>query len=99
MRAAFNESLPLIYQQENGFTDLAKPEGKRMEACAGGQLLILAPWEHHNEKKAIRLSFKVAQSLSYDASRIRNPLKYGTPDATDVMFSRHLPARGRKFYL
>ena len=54
MRAAFNESLPLIYQQENGFTDLAKPEGKRMEACAGGQLLILAPWEHHNEKKAIR---------------------------------------------
>ena len=54
MRAAFNESLPLIYQQENGFTDLAKPEGKRMEACARGQLLILAPWEHHNEKKAIR---------------------------------------------
>lgn len=25
-----------------------------MEACASGQLLILAPWEHHNEHLAIR---------------------------------------------
>ena len=54
MRAAFDEGLPLIYLQENGFTDLAKPGGKRMDACAKGQLLILAPWEHHNEKLAIR---------------------------------------------
>ena len=54
MRAAFEEGLPLIYLQENGFTELAKPGGKRMEACAKGQLLILAPWEHHNEKKSIR---------------------------------------------
>lgn len=34
MRAAFKEGFPLIYLQENGFTDLAKPDGKRMEACA-----------------------------------------------------------------
>ncbi len=54
MRAAFEEGLPLIYLQENGFTDLAKPGGKRMEACAKGQLLILAPWEHHNEKLIIK---------------------------------------------
>ena len=54
MRAAFEEGLPLIYLQENGFTDLAKPGGKRMEACAKGQLLILAPWEHHNEKLALK---------------------------------------------
>lgn len=54
MRAAFEERLPLIYLQENGFTDLAKPGGKRMEACARGQLLILAPWEHHNEKLTIK---------------------------------------------
>lgn len=54
MRAAFEEGLPLVYLQENGFTDLAKPGGKRMEACAKGQLLILAPWEHHNEKVTIR---------------------------------------------
>lgn len=53
MRAAFERGLPLIYLQENGFTDLAKPGGKRMEACSKGLLLILAPWEHHNEKKTI----------------------------------------------
>ena len=54
MRAAFDEGLPLVYLEENGFTDLAKPGGKRMEACASGQLLILAPWEHHNEQLTIR---------------------------------------------
>ena len=53
MRAAFERGFPLIYLQENGFTDLAKPGGRRMEACARGQLLILAPWEHHNERIAI----------------------------------------------
>ena len=53
MRAAFNEGLPLIFLQENGFTDLAKPGGARMDACARGQLLILAPWEHHNEALTI----------------------------------------------
>ena len=54
MRAAFDAGFPLIYLQENGFTDLAKPSGTRMEACARGQLLILAPWEHHNEKTTIK---------------------------------------------
>ena len=56
MRAAFDENLPLIYLQENGFSNLAKPDGKRMEACANGKLLILAPWEHHNEKIIISRS-------------------------------------------
>ena len=54
MRAAFNEGLPVIVLQENGFTDLAKPGGLRMDACARGQLLLLAPWEHHNERLTIR---------------------------------------------
>ena len=54
MRAAFDEGLPLIILQENGFTDLAKPGGRRMDACARGQLLILSPWEHHNERILIR---------------------------------------------
>ncbi len=53
MRAAFDEGLPLIVLQENGFADLAKPGGRRMEACARGQLLLLAPWGHHNERLAI----------------------------------------------
>ena len=54
MRAAFEEGLPIIVLQENGFTDLTKPGGKRIEACARGQLLLLAPWEHHNERLTIR---------------------------------------------
>ena len=54
MRAAFDEGLPLIILQENGFTDLAKPGGQRMDACARGQLLLLAPWDHHNERLTIR---------------------------------------------
>jgi hypothetical protein len=53
MRAAFDEGFPVVYLQENGFTDLAKPGGQRMEACAEGRLLILAPWEHHNEQTTI----------------------------------------------
>ena len=53
MRAAFEEGFPIIILQENGFADLAKPGGKRMEACAMGKLLLLAPWEHHNEQQTI----------------------------------------------
>ena len=54
MRAAFEAGYPLILLQENGFTDLAKPGGKRFDACAEGRMLILAPWEHHNERCLIR---------------------------------------------
>ena len=43
MRAAFEKGLPLVYLQENGFTDLAKPNGMRMDACARGHLPPLAP--------------------------------------------------------
>ena len=68
MRAAFDEGLPLIYLQENGLTDLAKPGGQRMEACARGQLLILAPWEHHNEQ--ITISRRQCLSLNELAERL-----------------------------
>ena len=54
MRAAFDAGCPLILLQENGFTDLAKPRGARFDACAEGRLLILAPWEHHNQRLAIQ---------------------------------------------
>ncbi|MBR1713077.1 MAG: transposase [Alloprevotella sp.] len=53
MNAAFAEGLPIIRLQENGFTDLAKPGGQLFEACAEGRLLILAPWEQHNEHRTI----------------------------------------------
>ena len=53
MRAAFEAGHPLIVLQENGLTDLAKPGGQRMQACSEGRLLLLAPWEHHNERMTI----------------------------------------------
>ena len=53
MRGVFDEGLPLVVLQENGFSDSAKPSGARMEACARGLLLILAPWEHDNETLTI----------------------------------------------
>lgn len=53
MRAAFDAGLPTIVLVENGFTPLTKPKGEQFDACAEGRLLLLAPWEHHNEKRTI----------------------------------------------
>ena len=53
MRAAFDANLPTIVIMENGFTPLSKPQGEQFDACARGRLLMLAPWEHHNEMKKI----------------------------------------------
>lgn len=60
MRAAFDAGFPLILLQENGFTEMTKPGGSRFDACADGRLLILSPWEHHNQ----RLNISRGQCLS-----------------------------------
>ena len=53
MRAAFDAGLPTIVLLENGFTQLSKPHGEQFNACSAGRLLMLSPWEHHNEKHTI----------------------------------------------
>ncbi|MBR5068042.1 MAG: hypothetical protein IKX25_01435 [Bacteroidales bacterium] len=53
MRAAFNAGLSTIVLLENGFTQLSKPHGEQFNACSEGRLLMLSPWEHHNEKRTI----------------------------------------------
>ena len=53
MREAFNAGLPTIVLLENGFTPLSKPHGEQFDACAQGKLLMLSPWEHHNEKRKL----------------------------------------------
>ena len=53
LRAAFDNGFPIIVLQENGFAPLAKPGGRRFDACAQGKLLMLAPWEHHNDRRKI----------------------------------------------
>ena len=53
MRAAFDAGLSTIVLMENGFTQLSKPHGEQFNACSAGRLLMLSPWEHHNEKRTI----------------------------------------------
>jgi hypothetical protein len=53
MRAAFDAKLPVVVLVENGFTEYSKPHGEQFDACADGRLLLLAPWEHHMEKRQL----------------------------------------------
>ena len=53
MRAAFDAALPTIVIMENGFTPLSKPHGEQFYACGQGTLLMLSPWEHHNDKRKL----------------------------------------------
>ena len=63
MRAAFNEGLPTIVIMENGFTPLSKPHGEQFYACSRGQLLMLSPWEHHNEKRLLTAKMCIQMNL------------------------------------
>lgn len=53
MRAAFNAGVKEIVLLENGFSPMWKPGGKQFDACARGQLLFVAPWPYHRERKTI----------------------------------------------
>ena len=46
-------NLPHVKLLENGFGEFFKPAGKAFDACAQGKLLLLAPWEHHNDQRRI----------------------------------------------
>ena len=53
MRRAFDAGIPQIILLENGFAPKQKPSGRQFDACAEGRILLVAPWEHHNERRAI----------------------------------------------
>lgn len=53
MRMAFDRHFPTIVIMENGFAPLSKPHGEQFYACSEGRLLMLSPWEHHNERKPL----------------------------------------------
>lgn len=53
MKCAFEAGFPLIILIENGFTPKQKPAGRQFDACSQGRLLLVAPWEHHNERRKI----------------------------------------------
>ncbi|MCQ2289165.1 MAG: hypothetical protein MJZ74_08715 [Muribaculaceae bacterium] len=43
----------LIILKENGFPEYFKPSGWEFNYCATGNLLLLAPWPHHNQHTTI----------------------------------------------
>ena len=71
MRAVFDAGYPTIVLMENGFTPLSKPHGEQFYACAKGTLLMLSPWEHHNDKR--KLTATQCQQLNLMALEISNP--------------------------
>ena len=50
MRAALDAHLPLIFLTPWGFNAFSKPGHQYFDACAEGRFLILAPWEHQNQR-------------------------------------------------
>lgn len=44
---------PVIRLLENGFSPLWKPGGKMFDACASGQVLLVAPWPYHSDHRTI----------------------------------------------
>ena len=56
MRAAFEAGVKEIVLLENGFSPMWKPGGAQFDACARGQLLFIAPWPYHSERKTITRS-------------------------------------------
>ncbi len=50
MRAVMDAHLPLIFLTPWGFHTFSKPGHQYYSACAEGRFLMLAPWEHHNER-------------------------------------------------
>lgn len=50
MRAALDAHLPLIFLTPWGFNAFSKPGHQFFNACSEGRLLILAPWEHQNQR-------------------------------------------------
>lgn len=50
MRAVLDAHLPLIFLTPWGFNQFSRPGHQYYEACAEGRFLILAPWEHQNQR-------------------------------------------------
>lgn len=68
MRAALDAGLPLIFLSPWGFNSFSKPGHQYFKACAAGRLLILAPWEHQNQR--IPLTREMCLELNKMAAEI-----------------------------
>ena len=68
MRAALDARLPLIFLTPWGFNSFSKPGHQYFQACSEGRFLILAPWEHQNER--IPLTRSMCLTLNEMVKRI-----------------------------
>lgn len=62
--AALDDYLPLILLQKEPISEYWKPSQKRFYACAGGRLLILAPWQIEGDSDFAR--FHSLNDLAHD---------------------------------
>ena len=46
---AIEAGIPVILIRNNGFADISKPGGKLFDACATGKVLLVSPFDHHND--------------------------------------------------
>lgn len=44
---------PFIQLLENGFSPMWKPGGAMFDTCASGQVLLVAPWPYHSDRRTI----------------------------------------------
>jgi hypothetical protein len=60
MRAGMNAGLPLLFLTPWGFNTFSKPGHQYYEACTEGRFLMMAPWEHQNERVPLTRSMCLA---------------------------------------
>ena len=65
---ALKEGLPIIKLLDHVLAPYEKPWGHYFDACAAGRLLLLAPWEHHTDKR--KLTAQQCQQLNLMAQEI-----------------------------
>lgn len=53
MARALEAGVPVILICNNGFLDMSKPGGRLFDACAAGKVLMISPFEHHNDYKRL----------------------------------------------
>ena len=53
MNRALEAGIPVILICKNGFAEMSKPGGKLFDACADGKVLMVSPFEHHNNYQAL----------------------------------------------
>ncbi len=86
MREAFNAGLPTIVLLENGFTPLSKPHGEQFDACAQGKLLMLSPWEHHNEKRKLTAEqCRLMNLMALELTQVLSTNLYVTKNASKIL--------------